>query len=56
MLAAHPQNNGQSIVETVVDHAVGGARFAVRFPQEDTKHDLWGVVHVDYGVAMTSLD
>ena len=56
ILAPHPQNKGLSIVESVVDHAAGGARFAVRFPEKDTNKDLWGVVHVDFGAAMTSLD
>jgi lipopolysaccharide transport system ATP-binding protein len=56
ILAKHPQNRAQSIVESVVDYCVGGARFSVSFPENDTKHDLWGVVHVDYAVSMTSLD
>lgn len=56
VLAAHPQNKSQSIVETVVDHCAGGARFSVRFPEKDTRHDLWGVVHVDYAASMISLD
>lgn len=56
ILAAHPQNKSQSIVETVVDHCAGGARFSVQFPHTDSSHDLWGVVHVDYAATMTSLD
>lgn len=56
ILAAHPQNKSQSIVETVVDHCAGGARFSVRFPEKDTRHDLWGVVHVDHAASMISLD
>ncbi|MCA8480460.1 ABC transporter ATP-binding protein [Burkholderia multivorans] len=52
----HPENRGQSLVTNVIDYCVGGARFSVRFPDEVVKRDLWGVVHVDYGVSMHSLD
>ncbi|MPV57010.1 hypothetical protein CFB46_08175 [Burkholderia sp. HI2761] len=52
----HPENRGQSLVTNVIDYCVGGARFAVRFPDEVVKRDLWGVVHVDYDVSMHSLD
>ncbi|KWI26563.1 hypothetical protein WT71_18845 [Burkholderia stagnalis] len=52
----HPENRGQSLVTSVIDYCVGGARFAVRFPDEAVKRDLWGVVHVDYNVSIHSLD
>ncbi|NBI47538.1 MULTISPECIES: ABC transporter ATP-binding protein [Burkholderia] len=52
----HPENRGQSLVTNVIDYCVGGARFAVRFPDDIAKRDLWGIVHVDYAVSMHSLD
>lgn len=52
----HPENRGQSLVTNVIDYCVGGARFAVRFPDEVVKRDLWGIVHVNYAVSMHSLD
>jgi lipopolysaccharide transport system ATP-binding protein len=56
VLAEHPQNYGQSLVESVIDYCVGGARFAVRFPDKKTSKDLWGVVHTNYSVSSISLD
>ncbi|MBR8501879.1 Wzt carbohydrate-binding domain-containing protein, partial [Burkholderia cenocepacia] len=54
--AEHPENRGQSLVTSVIDYCVGGARFSVRFPAEPVKRDLWGIVHVDYDVALHALD
>ncbi|WP_186209423.1 ABC transporter ATP-binding protein [Burkholderia gladioli] len=54
--AKHPENEGQSLVTSVIDYCVGGARFSVRFPADPVRRDLWGIVHVDYDVAMHSLD
>lgn len=51
-----PKNRGQNLVEEVIDYCVGGARFSVRFPDEDSSHDLWGLVHVPYSVAECVLD
>ncbi|WP_129561367.1 ABC transporter ATP-binding protein [Paraburkholderia dokdonensis] len=53
--AEHPENRGLSLVTSVIDYCVGGARFSVRFPAEPVKRDLWGVVHVDYDVALHAL-
>lgn len=55
-LSEHPQNKGQSLVSSVVDYCVGGARFSVRFPEMSGNFDLWGVVHVKYDVDMHALD
>jgi lipopolysaccharide transport system ATP-binding protein len=52
ILAGHPQNKGQTIIESVLDYCVGGARFKVLFPDREVNKDLWGVVHVDYRVSM----
>jgi lipopolysaccharide transport system ATP-binding protein len=55
ILADHPQNKGQTIIESVLDYCVGGARFKVMFPDREVNKDLWGVVHVDYRVSMHAL-
>lgn len=44
-------NHGQFLVDTVIDYCVGGARFAVRYPDSPSSHDLWGVVHTPYSVS-----
>jgi lipopolysaccharide transport system ATP-binding protein len=52
----NPRNNGQRIVEEVVDYCVGGARFTVRYPDQDSDHDLWGIVHVPFSASEYVLD
>jgi lipopolysaccharide transport system ATP-binding protein len=52
----NPRNNGQRIVEELIDYCVGGARFTVRYPDKDSDHDLWGVVHVPFSVSECVLD
>jgi lipopolysaccharide transport system ATP-binding protein len=52
----NPRNNGQRIVEEVIDYCVGGARFTVRYPDKDSDQDLWGVVHVPFSVSECALD
>ncbi|MEN3292711.1 MAG: lipopolysaccharide transport system ATP-binding protein [Burkholderiales bacterium] len=56
ILTGHPENRGQTIIESVLDYCVGGARFKVLFPDREVNKDLWGVVHVDYRVSMHALD
>lgn len=55
-LSRNPQNKGQSLIEEISDYCVGGARFSVRFPDDDLDVDLWGIVHVPYTVSEYALD
>ncbi|SIS13252.1 lipopolysaccharide transport system ATP-binding protein [Aquipseudomonas alcaligenes] len=41
---ANPSNNGQLILETVIDACIGGARFAIHYPNTELIN-LWGLVH-----------
>jgi lipopolysaccharide transport system ATP-binding protein len=52
----NPRNHGQYLTDQIIDYVAGGARFAVRFPQEALAQDLWGVVHTPFSVAEYSLD
>jgi len=52
----NPRNNGQRIVEELIDYCVGGARFTVRYPDQDSDHDLWGIVHVPFSASEYVLD
>ncbi|MFZ2170252.1 MAG: ABC transporter ATP-binding protein [Methylococcaceae bacterium] len=56
VLTEHPQNYGQTLIESLLDYCAGGARFSVRFPNKKTGKDLWGVVHTNYSVSSISLD
>jgi len=56
VLSGSLSNNGQYVVESVIDHCSGGARFSVRFPDKEINKNLWGAVHVDYTTKMMSLD
>ncbi|GGP22638.1 ABC transporter ATP-binding protein [Silvimonas iriomotensis] len=56
ILSRNPINNGQSLVEQVIDYCVGGSRFSVRFPQNESGYDLWGLVHIPYSVSDFTLD
>ncbi len=56
LLFKSPVNKGQSLIEELSDYCVGGARFLVRFPDKDSNHDLWGLVHVPYSVSECVLD
>jgi lipopolysaccharide transport system ATP-binding protein len=47
----NPRNYGQRIIEELIDYCVGGARFTVRYPDKDSDHDLWGIVHVPFSVS-----
>jgi lipopolysaccharide transport system ATP-binding protein len=51
-LESHPQTNSLSVPKQVIDYCVGGARFSVRFPSDNTPRDLWGVVHTGYSVEL----
>lgn len=53
---ANPRNHGQYLTDRIVDYVAGGARFSVRFPDEPSHWDLWGVVHTSFEVAEYSLD
>lgn len=55
VLMEHPENNAQSLIESIVDSCMGGSRFSVRFPAAEVKKDLWGVVHIDSKASMYSL-
>ncbi len=52
----NPGNNGQSFINEITDYCAGGARFSVRFPDEDLNHDLWGLFHIPYSVSECVLD
>jgi lipopolysaccharide transport system ATP-binding protein len=54
-LISNPQNNGQTLVDNVIDYCPGGTRFNVRFPDNAIGRDLWGVVHIDYQVSTLSM-
>lgn len=56
LLVDHPSNNGQQLIDELIDYCVGGARFTVRYPDEESNHDLWGLVHVPYSVSDCVLD
>jgi lipopolysaccharide transport system ATP-binding protein len=56
LLSKNPETKGQSLIEELCDYCVGGARFSVRFPNGDSDHDLWGLVHVPYSVSECVLD
>ena len=51
----NPKNHGQYLTDRIVDYVAGGARFSVRFPDEPSEWDLWGVVHTPFQVAEYSL-
>ena len=51
-----PNNHGQRLIGEIADYCAGGARFSVRFPDEDSSLDLWGLVHVPYSVSQYVLD
>jgi lipopolysaccharide transport system ATP-binding protein len=50
LVKKHPISNGLSIVETVLDHCAGGARFKIEYPVLETSKDLWGVIDSDYAI------
>lgn len=52
----NPNNHGQRLIGEITDYCAGGARFSVRFPDEDSSLDLWGLVHVPYSVSECVLD
>jgi lipopolysaccharide transport system ATP-binding protein len=52
----NPRNNGQRLIEEITDYCVGGARFTVRYPDNDSNHDLWGIVHVPFYVSECVMD
>ncbi len=52
----NPKNNGQRLIDEITDYCAGGARFTVRFPNDDSNLDLWGLVHVPYSVSECVLD
>lgn len=56
ILHKSPSNNGQWLVESVIDYCPGGARFSVRYPDEDININLWGRVNVQYSTRIISLD
>ena len=56
LFSKSPVNKGQNLIEEISDYCVGGARFSVRFPDKDSNHDLWGLVHVPYSVTECVLD
>jgi len=47
----NPKANGQLLIDEITDYCVGGARFTVRFPDNDSDLDLWGLVHIPYSVS-----
>ena len=51
-----PNNHGQRLIGEITDYCAGGARFSVRFPDEDSSLDLWGLVHVPYSVSQYVID
>lgn len=51
-----PNNHGQRLIGEIADYCAGGARFSVRFPDEDSSLDLWGLVHVPYSVSQYVID
>jgi len=55
-LYRHPQRHGQTLIENVIDHCPGGARFTVRYPDAPVPRDFWGVVHIPYRASMRALD
>ena len=56
LLCGSPGNCGQSLIEELHDYCVGGARFSVRFPDQASNHDLWGLVRVPYSVSACVAD
>lgn len=50
----NPVNQGQLMVESVVDHCVGGARFTIGYPEDG--QNVWGVVHAPFSISVYSLD
>jgi lipopolysaccharide transport system ATP-binding protein len=52
----NPQNNGQYLIDEITDYCAGGMRFKVRFPDNDSNLDLWGVFHAPYSVSKFALD
>lgn len=50
----NPINKGQLLLSSVIDYCVGGARFAIRYPEDS--QNIWGVVHAPYLVSAYSLD
>lgn len=52
----NPKTNGQLLLDEIIDYCVGGARFTVRFPDNDSNLDLWGLVHIPYSVSKRILD
>jgi lipopolysaccharide transport system ATP-binding protein len=54
--SSNPLNNGQRLVDEIIDYCIGGARFAIRYPDEESSHDLWGLVHLSYSVNERVLD
>ena len=52
----HPQNHGQTLIDSVIDYCPAAARFGVRFPANAVARDLWGIVHIDYKVTARAID
>lgn len=48
-----PVNQGQLLLGGVIDYCVGGARFSIRYP--DDNQNIWGVVHAPCTVSAYSL-
>ena len=44
-------NKGQNLIDKIIDYCAGGARFSVKFPNQNVNLDLWGVVHLPYSVS-----
>lgn len=49
-----PSLRGQLLLGKVVDYCVGGARFAIRYPEDG--QNIWGVVHAPCSISAYSLD
>jgi lipopolysaccharide transport system ATP-binding protein len=56
ILVENPLKNGQKIVERVIDYCAGASCFTVSAPEEKSERNLWGIVHVDYAVALHALE
>jgi lipopolysaccharide transport system ATP-binding protein len=56
VLSRHPTYQGLTLIDSLVDHCAGGARFSISHPAASIQDDLWGVVRLNYQVRQFALD
>lgn len=51
----NPKNNGQYLIDVIVDYCAGGSRFLIDFPFSQVNNDLWGVFNIPYSIKIGTI-